>query len=115
MIVPVTPASVEGMPASNETDHPSKRPLPVEKTPVKRKPSDRVLVRKVRSAIVHDLTLPSSYAKDIVVDAAAGKITLTGTALTEDDKYKIAAKAAVLVGPDNVVNVISVKPAAPAP
>jgi hypothetical protein len=113
--VPVTPASVEGSPASTEKDHPSKKPLPVEKTPVQRKPSDRALVRKVRGAIVHDLTLPSSYAKDITVDAAAGKVTLTGTALTEDDKYKIAAKAAVLVGPDNVVNAILVKPAAPTP
>jgi hypothetical protein len=108
--VPVTPASEPG-PATEEKDKPPKA-LHVIKPPKKKKYSDRALARKIRGEIIHDLTLPQSDL-NIKVAAAAGKVTLTGTVLTDDDKYKIAAKAAVLVGADNVVNLIEVKPAAP--
>ena len=110
VIVPVTPASVPA-PASNEKDRSPKRPLPVVKPPAKKKTSDRALVKKIHGEIVHDLTLPLG-SQNIKVAAAAGKVTLTGTALSENDKFKIAAKAAVLVGEENVVNLIEVKPAA---
>jgi hypothetical protein len=111
VLVPVTPAS-EPAPASNEKDRPPKRPLRVIRPPAKRKLSDRALAKKVRGEIVHDLTLPPG-SQSIKVAAAAGKVTLTGTALSADDKYKIAAKAAVLVGEENVVNLIEVRPAVP--
>ena len=111
--VPVTPAS-ETAPASNEKDRPPKRPLPAVKPPAKKKLSDRALAKKIRGEIVHDLTLPPG-SQNIKVAAAAGKVTMTGTALSEEDKYKIAAKAALLVGEENVVNLIEVKPAAPTP
>jgi hypothetical protein len=110
--VPVTPASVEGSPASNDKDKAGARPLHVSKPPARKKYSDRALVRKIHGEIVHDLSLPQG-SKDIKVSAAAGKVTLIGTTLNEDDKYEIAAKASLLVGPENVVNLIDVKPAAP--
>ncbi len=109
--VPATPASEPG-PATEEKDKPPKA-LHVIKPPKKKKYSDRALARKIRGEIDHDLTFPQSY-QNIKVAVAAGKVTLTGTVLTDDDKYKVAAKAAVLVGADNVVNLIDVKPAAPA-
>ena len=111
--VPVTPASVPA-PASNEKDRPARLPLPVNKPPRKKPLSDRALARKIHGEIVHDLTLPPG-SQNIKVAAAAGKITLTGTALSAEDKYKIAAKAALLVGDENVVNLIDVKPPAPPP
>ena len=110
--VPVTPASDQTAPASNDKDAPSNRPLHVTKPSVKKKLSDRALARKIRGEIAHDLTLPPG-SQDVKVVAAAGKVTLTGTVMTEDDEYKIAAKAAVLVGQENVVNLIAVKPAVP--
>lgn len=113
VVVPVTPASAPG-PATLEKDRPSKRPLPAAKPPPRKKLSDRALAKKIRGAIVHDLSLPQG-SQDVQVAAAAGKVTLTGTVLTEDDKFKVAAKAAGLVGPENVVNLIEVKPAVPLP
>ena len=112
VIVPVTPASDETAPASSEKDRPPKRPLRAVKPPVKKKLSDRALMKKIRGEIVHDLALPPG-SQDIKVVAAAGKVTLTGTVLDDDAKYKIAAKAAELVGAENVANLIAVKPAAP--
>ncbi|OYW07162.1 MAG: hypothetical protein B7X11_00385 [Acidobacteria bacterium 37-65-4] len=112
VIVPVTPASDETAPASLGKDRPPKRPLPVLKPPKRKKLSDRALVKKIRGAIIHDLTLPPG-SQDVQVAAAAGKVTLTGTVVNENDKYKIAAKAADLVGAENVANLIAVKPAAP--
>jgi hypothetical protein len=112
--VPVTPASDENAPASLGKDRPPKRPLPANKPPAENKKlSDRALAKKVRREIVHDLTLPRE-SQDVGVSAAAGKVTLTGSTATEDDKYKIAAKAAELAGEENVVNLIVVKPEAPA-
>jgi hypothetical protein len=111
VIVPVTPASDETAPASEEKDRPPKRPLRALKQPARKKLSDRALRRKIRGEIVHDVTLPTA-SRDVKVAAAAGAVTLTGTVVDEDDKYKIAAKAAELVGVENVVNLIEVKPVA---
>ena len=112
--VPVTPASAENAPASLEKDRPPKGPLPAIKPLVeKKKLSDRALAKKVRHEIVDDLTLPQE-SRGVKVSAAAGKVTLTGSTATEEDKYKIAAKAAELAGEENVVNLLVVKPAAPA-
>ena len=107
VIVPVTPASEPG-PATLEKDRPAKRPLPVIKLPRKKSLSDRALEKKIHGAIVHDLTLPPG-SQDVKVVAAEGKVALTGTVLSDDDKYKVAAKAAELVGPENVVNLLEVR------
>ena len=110
VVVPVTPASDETAPASSEKDRPPKRPPRAVKPPPQKKLSDRALRRKIRGEIIHDLTLPPG-SQDVAVSAAEGKVTLTGAVLSESDKYKIAAKAAELVGAENVVNLIEVKPA----
>jgi hypothetical protein len=114
IVVPVTPAGGEEAPASNEKDHPLHHPLSVPREPRKKKLSDKKLVKKIHGEIIHDLDLPDE-SKSITVTSSAGRVTLTGTVLTEDNKYRIAAMAALLVGVDNVVNLIEVKPAAPAP
>jgi hypothetical protein len=113
VVVPVTPASEPG-PATSEKDRPAKRPLPLIKLPAKKKLSDRALQKKIQGEIAHDLTLPPG-SQDVKVFAAEGKVTLTGNVLTDDDKYKIAAKAAILAGAENVVNLIEVQPAFPLP
>lgn len=114
VVVPVTPASDENAPASLEKDRPLKSPLPLQPAPKRRKLSDRRLRRKVRDSILDDLTLPVQ-SRRVDVRAIGGKVTLTGTVPSEEDKYKIAAKAADLAGVENVVNRIVVEPPAPAP
>jgi hypothetical protein len=112
VVVPVTPASVPG-PASSGKDRPAKK-LPAASPPKKKRLSDRKLAQKVRGGIAHDPTLPSG-SRNVAVAVAGGKVTLTGMVLSENDKYKIAARAAELAGVENVANLIEVKPSAPPP
>jgi hypothetical protein len=113
--VPVTPAGGNAnAPASVGKDRPLKEPLPVVEAPPKKKLSDRALAKEIQDAIVHDDTLPRE-SQQVAAAASKGKVTLTGSVLTEDDKYKVAAKAALLVGAENVINLIVVKPAATPP
>jgi BON domain len=112
VVVPVTPASDEKAPASLEKDRPLKGPLPAAAAPKRRKLSDRRLRKKLRDSIVDDATLPDA-SRHVDVHAAGGRVVLNGTVLSEDDKYKIGAKAADLAGAENVVNRIVVSPPAP--
>ncbi|HEX4047102.1 MAG TPA: BON domain-containing protein [Elusimicrobiota bacterium] len=105
---PVTPAAEKPEPASNDKDHPAKLRAPRPRK--KRKLSDRVIARRIRAGIVHDLSLPQG-SKNVTVSVSAGRVLLTGTVLSGNDKYGIAAKAAAFVGAENVVNLIEVKPA----
>lgn len=114
VVVPVTPASDENAPASLDKDKPASGPLPPSAPPPRRKLSDRRLRKTLRDSIAGDPTLPDG-SRRVDVRTSHGKVTLSGDVLSENDKYRIAAKAAELAGPENVVNLIVVKPPPPPP
>jgi osmotically-inducible protein OsmY len=51
----------------------------------------------------------STYAHNVKIIADHGKVTLKGPVHTEEEKKKIEAIAADVVGPGNVTNEIEVK------
>jgi hypothetical protein len=121
VVMPVGPLADPNAPANQMKDSASAgKPLVPgalqRKLEKKKKPlSDRRLKWKLRDQIAHDRTLSKS-AQDVRAKALRGIVTLTGTVENDDEKYRIAAMAALLVGPENVVNVIAVKPpSAPTP
>jgi osmotically-inducible protein OsmY len=73
-------------------------------------PADRNITKQIRSAIYKDKSL-STYAHNIKVISQDGKVTLKGPVRTADEKDSIGAKAASVVGAENVTNQIEVAPA----
>ncbi len=73
-------------------------------------PADRNITKQIRGAIYKDKSL-STYAHNIKIISQDGKVTLKGPVRTEDEKNNIGAKAASLVGAENVTNQIEVAPA----
>ncbi|HXT01006.1 MAG TPA: BON domain-containing protein [Elusimicrobiota bacterium] len=114
VVVPVTPASDKTAPASLEKDRPSKGPLPVEAPPPRPRLSDRRLRRKLRDSIAGDRALPEG-SRRVGMRVSHGKVTLDGAVLSANDKYRIEAKAAELAGPENVTDLIVVRPPARPP
>jgi hyperosmotically inducible periplasmic protein len=76
----------------------------------KMNPTDRNITKQIRSSIYRDHSL-STYAHNIKVITQDGKVTLKGPVRTEDEKAGIAAKAAAVVGAENVTNQLEVAPA----
>ena len=70
--------------------------------------SDREVMRKIRKDIVSDKSL-STYAHNVKVIADHGKVTLKGPVHTDDERKTIEAKAAAVVGSENVTNDITIK------
>jgi hyperosmotically inducible protein len=70
--------------------------------------SDRQIMQKIRKAVVADKSL-STYAHNVKIIADHGKVTLKGPVHTDEEKKKIEAIAADVVGPGNVTNDIEVK------
>jgi osmotically-inducible protein OsmY len=71
--------------------------------------SDREITRKIRKAIHDDESL-STYAHNIKIISQDGKVTLRGPVKSDQDKSSIEAKAAAVVGQDNVTSQIEVAP-----
>jgi hypothetical protein len=69
--------------------------------------SDLQVTRRIRRAIVQDKSL-SMYAHNVKIISRNGTVTLKGPVHTEEEKAAIAAKAAEIVGQDNVQNEIKV-------
>jgi hyperosmotically inducible protein len=76
----------------------------------KMNPADRNITKQIRSSIYKDKSL-STYAHNIKVLTQDGKVTLQGPVRTKDEKAGIGAKAAAVVGAENVTNQIEVTPA----
>ena len=72
-------------------------------------PADRNITKQIRSSIYKDKSL-STYAHNIKIITQDGKVTLKGPVRTEDEKAGIEAKAAAVVGADNVTNQLQVTP-----
>jgi hyperosmotically inducible periplasmic protein len=73
-------------------------------------PADRNITKQIRSAIYKDKSL-STYAHNIKIISQDGKVTLKGPVRTADEKDSIGAKAASIVGAENVTNRLEVAPA----
>jgi osmotically-inducible protein OsmY len=78
----------------------------------KMNPADRNITIQIRSAIYRDHSL-STYAHNIKVITQDGKVTLRGPVRTEDEKAGMEAKAAAVVGAENVTNQLQAAPANP--
>lgn len=76
----------------------------------KMNPADRATAKQIRSAIYKDKSL-STYAHNIKVIVQDGKVTLKGPVRTDDEKAGIEAKAAAVVGADNVTSQLQIAPA----
>jgi hyperosmotically inducible protein len=76
----------------------------------KMNPTDRNNTKQIRSAIMKDKSL-STYAHNVKIISQSGKVTLKGPVRSEDEKTNIEAKAAAVVGADNVTNQLEVTPA----
>lgn len=70
--------------------------------------SDRKLTAKIRRAIVADKSL-STYGHNVKIIVSKGTVTLKGPVHSEEEKQKIAATAAEIVGQGKVTNQITVK------
>ena len=75
-------------------------------------PADQSITKQIRSAIYKDKSL-STYAHNIKIITQDGKVTLKGPVRSEDEKAGIEAKAAAVVGAENVTNHLKVAPANP--
>lgn len=75
----------------------------------KMNPADRETTKQIRSALMKDKSL-STYAHNIKIITRDGKVTLKGPVRSEDEKNEVTAKAASIVGADNVTDELTVAP-----
>ena len=68
------------------------------------------MAQKIRKSVVGDKTL-STYAHNVKIICADGKVTLKGPVRSEEEKQSVEAKAAEVAGAGNVMNELTVKPA----
>jgi hyperosmotically inducible protein len=71
--------------------------------------SDRDIAQQIRKAVIADKSL-STYAHNVKIIAQDGKVTLRGPVRSEREKSDVEAKAATVVGENNVTCLIEVKP-----
>jgi hyperosmotically inducible periplasmic protein len=76
----------------------------------KMNPADRNITKQIRSSIYKDKSL-STYAHNIKIITQDGEVTLKGPVRTQDERAGIEAKAAAVVGAENVTNQLEVAPA----
>lgn len=69
---------------------------------------DREIARQTRRAVVSDKTL-SSAAHNVKIITRSGTVTLKGRVNSEVEKRSIVEKAAAIVGPEHVVDKLTVK------
>ena len=71
--------------------------------------SDRSITQNIRKSIIGDKSL-STYAHNVKIITRNGKVTLRGPVRSADEKTNVEAKAAAVVGQDNVTSMIDVVP-----
>lgn len=71
--------------------------------------SDVEITAKIRKAVVDDSTL-STYAHNVKIITAKGKVTLKGPVRSDVERTAIEAKAREVAGAANVVNQITIAP-----
>jgi osmotically-inducible protein OsmY len=70
--------------------------------------SDREIMQKIRQAVVDDESL-STYAHNVKIISANGKVTLKGPVRSMEESKNIEAKATEVAGAGNVINKLSIK------
>jgi hyperosmotically inducible protein len=73
------------------------------------KASDVETTQKIRKAIIDDSTL-STYARNVKIITAKGKVTLKGPVRSDAEKAAIELKAREVAGEANVTNQITIAP-----
>ncbi len=91
--------------AANKTDTNSNAPTADN---AKNDQSDLALEKHIRRDLVKDKAL-STYAHNVKIIAAGGKVTLRGTVHSEEEKKAIEEHATKYAGAGNVTNDLSVK------
>jgi hyperosmotically inducible protein len=71
--------------------------------------SDRSMTQQIRKAIHQDTSL-STYGHNVKIITQGGKVTLRGPVRSQDEKTNIEAKAAAVVGQDNVTDELTIAP-----
>lgn len=71
--------------------------------------ADRATTQKIRKAIHEDKNL-STYAHNIKIVTRAGKVTLSGTVRSAEEKATVVGKAGEIAGVDNVTDELKVVP-----
>lgn len=111
-------ASLMAMPAARGQDNQQTAPDNTRMNKDRRSPtadqqkmnaSDRATTQQIRKAIHDDADL-STYAHNIKIITQDGKVTLRGPVRSEDEKSNLQAKAAAVVGSDNVTDQLEVSP-----
>ncbi len=69
---------------------------------------DRQTTAQVRRAIIADKSL-SMYAHNVKILVAGGQVTLKGPVHSDQEKQKVEADAATVVGADKITNKLTVK------
>ena len=69
---------------------------------------DRQTTAQVRRAIIADKSL-SMYAHNVKILVAGGQVTLKGPVHSDEEKQKVEADAATVVGADKITNKLTVK------
>lgn len=77
-------------------------------------PADLDLTKRIRQALTADKSL-STYARNVKVITAGGKVTLKGPVRTAEEKKAVETKAAEIAGADHVVSQLSVAAKASTP
>jgi hyperosmotically inducible protein len=70
--------------------------------------SDRLTTQKIRKAVIADKGL-STYAHNVKIIVLDGAVTLKGPVKSDDEKQKVAADAASVVGSGKITNQLTVK------
>jgi hyperosmotically inducible periplasmic protein len=71
--------------------------------------SDRDIAKRIRASITSDKSL-STYGHNVKVISQNGHVTLKGPVRSDDEKANIGAKAAAVIGENNVDNQLEVAP-----
>jgi hyperosmotically inducible periplasmic protein len=71
--------------------------------------SDVEITQKIRKAVADDSTL-STYAHNVKIITAKGKVTLKGPVRSDSEKAAVEAKAREIAGATNVINQITIAP-----
>jgi hyperosmotically inducible protein len=70
---------------------------------------DRTITQRIRKNLVTDKSL-STYAHKVKIVSINGTVTLSGVVRSEDEKSAVEVKAVWVVGPEHVVNDLTVAP-----
>ena len=70
---------------------------------------DRTITQRIRKSIHQDKSL-STYAHNIKIVTQAGKVTLRGPVMSEEEKAALEDKAAAVAGKGNVTNQLEIAP-----